>query len=344
MSESATPPEADPPRRGCLASIWFAVRWTLYLLATAWAFGAIYFDGPAHHGSGNLVLAIAWAVVTLTLLFGLRGPVRRGLAWLTCFLVVLLPWLAIQPSNHRDWQQEWRQTGWVEIDGDETTFHNFRNFDHALDGTATERWESRTVRLSNLRGVDYFHDAFGGDLLAHPILSFDFGPDGHVALSIETRREAGEDYSTFGGLYKMFELQYLFGDERDFVRVRTNVRREPVYLYRLDIDRERALELLLDSVATQNALKEQPRWYNVFTANCTTSLRAQTPAERRRRFDIRMLANGKLDELVYERGALETGGLSFPELREASLINEAAEAAHDDPEFSRRIREGRPGF
>ena len=80
------------------------------------------------------------------------------------------------------------------------------------------------------------------------------------------------------------------------------------------------------------------------TANCTTSLRAQTSAERRLKYDYRMLANGRLDEFFYEQKVIHSGGLTFPELRKRAFINEAAEAAHDDPEFSKRIREERPGF
>jgi hypothetical protein len=252
--------------------------------------------------------------------------------------------LAIRPSNERDWQQDWRKTGWAEIDGDTVMFHNFRNFDYTPDGEVTERWETRTVHLSNLRALDVFLDKFGGELIAHPIVSFDFGPDGFVALSVETRREKGEAYSEFGGLYKMFELQYVFGDERDLVRVRTNVRKEPVYLYRVKISPERLRQRFHDCVKVLNELHDRPRFYNVLTANCTTSLRAQTPKGRRMPFDSRMLANGRLDELAYEWGSIETGGLPFPELQEQALINDLAQGAHDDPAFSTRIREGRAGL
>ena len=64
------------------------------------------------------------------------------------------------------------------------TFHNLRNFDYDADGTVTERWESCDFRLSELKGVDYLQDNFGGDLIAHPMLSFDFGADGRLVLSV----------------------------------------------------------------------------------------------------------------------------------------------------------------
>ena len=54
--------------------------------------------------------------------------------------------------------------------------------------------------------------------------------------------------------------------------------------------------------------------------------------------------NGKGDELLFERQAILTGGLTFPELRPRALINAAARTADQSPDFSRLIREGRPGF
>ena len=321
------------------------VLWCLIgVLCSAWAYGAVYFDGPFGRGTGNMLLGWAWALLAVILVAVMRGVRHRSMTWLACFLTVLLPWLVVRPSHDRDWQRDWRRTGWAERAGDAVTLHNFRNFDYTPDGEVTERWEERTVHLRNLRSLDVFLDKFGGELIAHPIVSFDFGPDGFVALSVETRREEGESYSQFGGLYKMFELQYLFGDERDLIRVRTNVRDEPVHLYRIKMPADRLRQRFEDCVKVLNELHARPRFYNVLTANCTTSLRAQTPRGRRQPFDIRMIANGKLDELAYEWGSLETDGLAFSELRDQALINDAAQAAHNDPAFSERIREARAGF
>jgi hypothetical protein len=339
--------DAAPPRKTwhwTLRIPWFLARWSVYLLGSLWAFGAVCYDGPMRPPD-NLILAVPWAVVALVVLLFVRGPWRKGLTWVACFAAVLVPWGLKRPSNDRDWQTGWERTGWVELDGDLVTFHNFRNFDHGLDGATTVNWETRMVHLSNLRGLDYFQDNFmENGLIAHPLLSFDFGPDGRVVLDITTRREAHEAFSLFGGLYKLFELSYQFGDERDFVRVRTNVRHEPVYLYRSQFPRAQVLAVFLDTVRSQNDLRRKPRFYNVLTGNCTTSLRAQTPAPSRARFDYRMIVNGRLDELLHERGGFVTEGLDFEALRQQALINEAALVAHDDPEFSNRIRQGRTGF
>jgi hypothetical protein len=102
--------------------------------------------------------------------------------------------------------------------------------------------------------------------------------------------------------------------------------------------------MFLETVNAQSSLKSCPRFYNIIRGNCTTSLRAQTPAEKRAGFDFRLLANGKLDELLYEKGAIATGDLSFGKLRKRSHINPTALEAHDDPDFSTRIRENLPWF
>ncbi|QQL46074.1 DUF4105 domain-containing protein [Sulfuriroseicoccus oceanibius] len=315
------------------------------LLAAAWTVGALVFDGPgAPCGALNWVLAALWAAGTVVAALKLRVIPGIALRILACCFVVWLGWLTIRPSNDREWKPEFEMTGYVTMDGNQLTFHHVRNFDYTESGDALPHWETRKHHLDQLIGADIIIDAFGGDLMAHPIISFDFGEEGRLALSIETRREVGESYSAIGGLYKMFELQYIFGDEADFVRVRTNVRDEPCYIYRFNAPAERARELLLDCINAQNHLKEHPQWYNAITANCTTSYRAQTPAEQRASFDLRILINGKLDQMLYERGALVTGDLPFAALREQAFINKDAQAHPRADGFSDAIRRGRVGF
>lgn len=320
----------------------FLIPRLLVGLGLLYLFGLIIYDGPAVAFSlGNWLLAGAWLGLAIyswihfrQLRFLKRVGVLAGLA-----VLVLIPWSFISASNDREWKPEFAQTGWVEQKSDVVTFHNYRDFIYHDDGSIEERWLTKTFRLSNLQGVDLFHDAFGGDLVAHPILSFDFGEEGRVVLSIETRREKGESFSIFGGLYKMFELQYLFGSERDFVGVRTRIRKEPVFHYHLHSDPEIARKLLLDSIQAQNELKSQPRFYNVITANCTTSLRAQSH-QKKMPLDYRMLLNGRFDELLHENGVIAPDENDFEEVRKNAYLNPRAEAADWSTEegFSEGIR------
>jgi hypothetical protein len=310
--------------------------------------GAIFYDGPL--GQANLwngLLACVWLAAFFFLWRNFQVRWQKLLVAFGACLLVFLPWSLIQPSNDKEWSQDFEKTGWTEIEGDKITFHNYRDFDYTKgdDGewVVDPVWTTKTVHLSKLQGMDIFHDRFLGNLMAHPILSFDFGDDGHVCLSIETRREVGESFSPFGGLYKMFELQYIFTSETDAIRVRTNIREEPVFLYKSAISLEEIRYLFLSSVVVQNELKEYPQFYNVLNANCTISIRNQIPSSQRAPFDIRMLVNGLLDEYLYQKDALVTDGLSYVELRDACQIDAVAQAAHSDPDFSKIIREGRPG-
>ena len=114
-----------------------------------------------------------------------------------------------------------------------------------------------------------------------------------------------------------------------------------------DADRKHLLEArerFLEYLRSINALHARPRWYNALTTNCTTAIREQHTVSDRIPWDWRILVNGKADEMLYERKRIATAGLSFADLRRRGRINELARAANDDPEFSKRIREGVPGF
>ena len=77
-------------------------------------------------------------------------------------------------------------------------------------------------------------------------MSWEFEDGEHLAVSIETRKEAHESYSAVLGFFRQFELYYVASDERDLIGVRTNHRGEEVYLYRLSRPPEVAREVLLE--------------------------------------------------------------------------------------------------
>ena len=85
----------------------------------------------------------------------------------------------------------------------------------------TPRWETRTVRLSQITGIDLAINSWGSPWIAHPIVSFQFAAAQPLCFSIETRKKSGQSYSMIGGLYRQFELIYIVADERDVIRVRS---------------------------------------------------------------------------------------------------------------------------
>jgi hypothetical protein len=311
------------------------------IIAIAWAFGAVWFDAP--FGNANKILAGLLAMASAFALLFVRPFWRKLGIVVVLFAGALTWWLTLSPTNDSDWQPDVAQKAWADIQGDEVTLHNVRNCDYRTDTDYTPHWETRTVRLSQITGIDLAIDYWGSPWIAHPIVSFQFADAPPLCFSIETRKRVGQTYSTIGGLYRQYTLIYVVSDERDVIRLRTNYRHENIYLYHLTVSTDRARERFLEYVRSLNALRAQPRWYNAITTNCTTSIRSQHPSKERIPWDWRILLNGKGDELLYEEGALVTGGLPFAELKQRSLIDTRARAANDSPDFSKLIRVGLPG-
>ena len=310
------------------------------IIAIAWAFGALWFDAP--FGNANKIVAGLMAVAAAVALVVVRPFWRKVGALALLFSGVLAWWLTLKPSNDRNWQPDVAQTAWADINGDEFTFHNVRNCDYRTATDYTPHWETRTVRLSQITGIDLAIDYWGSPWIAHPIVSFQFADAPPLCFSIETRKTVGQSYSTIGGLYRQFALIYIVSDERDVIRLRTNYRNEDIYLYHTTAPLNRARQRFIEYVRSLNALHTQPRWYNAITTNCTTSIRSQHPSNERVPWDWRILLNGKADELLYEDGAFVTGGLPFAELKAESLINDRAKRADASPDFSELIRVGLP--
>jgi Domain of unknown function (DUF4105) len=315
------------------------LAWIVAILCSAWAFGAIYYDFPAF----RQIAAVIFLLILLVAMIFVRGKLLKLAAVFAVFALVLLWWFTLKPSNDRDWQPDVAQTAWAEINGDLVTIHNVRNCDYRTEHDFTTRWETRTVNLSKMSGMDLAIMYWGSPYMAHPIVSFRFADALPICFSIETRKCIGQEYSALRGIYRQYTLIYIVADERDSIRVRSKYRHgEDVYLYRTLASVAQARARFLEYVNAINTLNQHPRWYNAITTNCTTSIREQRAVDQRVPWDWRMLVNGKADELLYERHVIATGGLPFAELKQRSRINERANAADKDPDFSRLIRADLP--
>lgn len=314
-------------------------------IVTLWAAAALYFDLP--FTSLRVAAASLYLILVLALLIFFKARWRGIVFSIAAFLVVLVGWLSLKPSNDRNWQPDVGETAWAEIHGNQVTIHNFRNCDYRAEFDYTPHWETRIVDLSNLRGIDIFITYWGSPWIAHPIVSFDFGDQGHVAMSIETRKQVGETYSAVRGFFRYYELIYIISDELDVVRLRTNFRHgEEVYLFHTRATPEQARVIFLDYLDGANRLHDHPEWYNALTNNCTTNIVPYVADARKikPKFDYRILLNGKADEMMYERHDIVTDNLPLAELKEKAHINQAAQAADNTSDFSRRVRAGRAGF
>jgi hypothetical protein len=323
-------------------ALW-VLLWPALIGVIGWTALAIYL-WPEASPTARTALTLGWVAGSLAVLWVVRPPRRAAALVLAAFAVVLLWWLGIPPSNGRDWQPDVAVLPGAAIDGDRVTVRGIRNNDYRSETDYTVRHYDRTFDLRGLRSLDLFLVYWGSPAIAHTILSWGFDNGDYLAISIETRKEKGEDYSAVRGFFKQYELTYVVADERDVVRLRTNYRGEDVYLYRLQGRLPRARFMLLSYLRTVDRLREHPEWYNAATHNCTTTIRGHgVPGAAGTVWSWKFLLNGYIDTLLYDRGLLDRR-LPFAELKARSYINPRARAAGDAPDFSARIREGLPGF
>lgn len=315
------------------------------LLAATW--GALALSFRAGGGRAGRALAVAlWSAVALAALALLwSGRAAPGLALFAAALALLLAWWRrLAPSSHRPWAEDVARLATGTAEGDCVTLHDVRDFDWRSPTDYTPRWETRRYRLDRLRGVDMIMSYWRGPSIAHAQFAFCFDDVEPVVFSVEVRRRRDQEFSEIGGFFKEFELCILAAQERDSVRLRTNVRREEVYLYRLALGASARRSLFLAYVDEANRLAAEPRFYHTVTVNCTTLVyQMMTRIVGRLPLDYRLLFSGYLPEYVYRVGGLGTRWL-LEELRARGRITERARAADRSPTFSADIRRGIPGI
>jgi Domain of unknown function (DUF4105) len=311
------------------------------LLIGAWCSVAVWYRCGAGEPVRGL-LAGATLVFALVAVAYLATP-RRRLAvavYAASFALFLAWWATIRPTNDRNWSPDVARTVTATIDGDRLVVNNVRDFTWRSDTDFDQRWEQRAYSLSRLTNVDLILSYWAGEAIAHTIVSFGFDDGSRLAFSIETRKEIHEGYSSVAGFFKQYELAIVAADERDVVRVRSNVRGEDVRIYRLRMTPENGRVLLREYVEEANSLARAPRFYNTLTANCTNlvfdMVRVIHPGVP---MDARVFFSGYLPNYAYDLGATDTS-VSFEKLRDLSRVREKAARADADPDFSARIREG----
>jgi hypothetical protein len=319
---------------------------TLFVAIPAlWGGMALWYQVPA--GSALRALGAAlWVAFSLAVLLALwQGRAALGLlVFAAAFVGLLIWWHRLLPSNDRIWADDVAQMTTGTVDGNRVTLYNVRNFEWRSNSDYTQRWETRSYDLERLDSVDMIMSYWSGPLIAHMLVSFGFDDGRHVVFSVEIRREKRESYSEFGGFFKEFELSVIAADERDVIRVRTNVRREDDYLYRVRMPLSAMRSLFLGYIGEANSLVRAPRFYNTVTANCTTLVyHMMKRIVGYLPLSYRLLLSGYMPEYVYGVGGLDTR-YSLAELRTRGRITERARKADRSEDFSADIRQGIPSI
>src|SRR5580698_5414460 len=272
MNNTSAPLRPTPsPWLRVLRAMGITIMWFSVALLTLWAVAALYVDFRV--AALRIPVTVTYAVGAIVILLKVKRSEWAATVLFLGFCTVLAWWLTLKPSNDGNWQPDSDRTAWAELDGDRVTIHNLRNCDYRSETDYSNCWSDRTLYLSQIHAADLFLTNWGIPFASHPIVSFQFGDNQHVAFSIEARYKAGQQYSLVRGCFRQYGLMFVAADERDVIRLRTNYRKdEEVYLYRVDVKPETARAMFLTYVTYLNKLKDHPEWYNELTRNCTTTL------------------------------------------------------------------------
>ncbi len=325
-------------------SVFMKNKVTLLFLLPAWGWGvcALFFAGPATDWQ-RIGLAALFAVSLPLIAFLCRSFIKAWCICLALFAILLGWWQTLEPTNNKVWAPDVAQISHGEITGNNLVMHNVRNFQYSAEDVFEERWETREYNLDAIQGLDLFLSYWASDHIAHAIMSWDFGQDKHLAISIETRKDIHQEYSAIKGFFKQFALSYVAADEKDLIGLRTNHRKERVYAYRLNVSNERSRALLESYLATMNGLWKTPEFYDALRQNCTTAIFLHTKAinpDNPPPLDWRIIASGHLDELLYERNIVGQS-LPFATLRKQSRVDEWMQASGEDY-YSKTLRKHLP--
>jgi len=217
---------------------------------------------------------------------------------------------------------------------------NVRNCVYLDEDTYVLNYEDRVFRLDDLQSVDFIVVPFSrAPGLAHTMLSFGWTDGRYLCVSVEVRLEEGESYSPLGGSLHQYEIMYVVADERDVIRLRTELRGDDVYVYRTTASPSQARTMFVDVLKRINRLRREPEFYDTVSNNCTTNIvrHLNQILNERLPWDPSLLLTGYSDRTAYGLGLLVDYG-SFDATRRRANITDLAHRFAYEPDFSTLIR------
>lgn len=291
------------------------------------------------------LLSTGFRIIVRTLLFGIR------IIWywferifLLVFIFSLTVWLAWwisqQPSLYRDWDTTDSILPTITWSGESVTIEHIRNHDWKTDKEFIQSYTDDTYNLDDIDWLYYVITPFSDrDWPAHTMLTFSFSGGRHLAISGEIRKERWESFDALGGMLNQYELIYVIAKEDDIIKLRTNYRKNQVYMYPINTPKEKIQALFRTMLIRADKLTREPEFYNTLWNNCTTSILAHANALRQEKLEWGRytLLPSHSDEIVYNAWLINTE-LSLPEARTYYRIDELARSLTWSLDFSSSIR------
>ncbi len=267
---------------------------------------------------------------------------RLALRILTLTVLGLGIYLFLQtPSNDRNWTTDASRIPAIRMEDNNAIISDVRDWRYDANGPTEERWKEGRYRPEDITRVWFVVNPFKGwDGVAHTMLVFDFKDSEPVVVSVEARREHGEDFWIGTGLLRQYELIYLWGTERDFYTRRAVYWGEELFMYPLKMDHAYAVELFETLARATNELPEHPRFYNSLTDNCTNLLADSANAVRpdTLSWHIARILPGYSEEFLYDLGYFDASG-TLEEVKARYAVRDLVREVANEEDFSAALRQ-----
>jgi len=274
---------------------------------------------------------------------------ETGLALILILVVMALLWaffrhLRLRPSNDRSWVNDNERLTTAEFNDGKVTIRNVRDFEWRSNRDFDKRWIDMEINLDDVSKIWFVLEYFDPSRrqMAHTIMSFEMSDGTRLACSIEVRRERGERYHPVKGLFRQYELIYVWATERDVIGVRTRCRKRSVtHLFEAVVlgpgNERRMLESYLKRT---NKLSQSPEWYNTITNTCTTNIVRHVNEVYPGRVPraVAVLLPGLSPKLLQRNNLVKIEGTIEETLRD-SIIDERAKSWDGVTDFGDWIRE-----
>ena len=260
-------------------------------------------------------------------------------------IALLFIYLLLQkPSLNRDWSIDQKIMSEISFSWNLIDIKNIRNFKYNSEEDYVIWYYDNSYNLNEIESVYYIIEPFSDyDWPAHTMLSFWFENGKYLVVSAEIRKEKWESFWPILWILNQYEMVYVIWDENDLIKLRTNYRKDDVFMYPIKTSKENMKNLFLSALLRADKLNNYPEFYNTITNTCTTSiLEHVNPLRIDNWKDVinwskQIFLPSHSDQIAYDLWFIDTE-LSLEEAREYYKINELAEEFWDDENFSKLIR------
>lgn len=178
-----------------------------------------------------------------------------------------------KPRLDKNWVEHLAVMPTIDMRADGFALSPATDWNYDENGPTAKNTVSFAAKYADLRNVWFVVEPQpGGGYAAHTLLLFEFAGDRAIGVTVEARREVGEEYDAFQGLFNKFELAYIWSTSKELLGRRAVYLAKDVYVYPLALTERQKTDFLKALLAKTIEISTVPRFYNTATSNCTNEL------------------------------------------------------------------------